>query len=119
VTAETQKTADGGRTYTIASIDVPPGKAPSVEFTISDDKRLLTARPEGAYIVISFLHDGLSRVQLWDTERGGCSVDMDLRHQQDTQVEQWRNAMSYVCEVASALYWSQWRSQLAAKAGAR
>lgn len=101
------------KSYVVNSIPVPDAQPPSVVFDLSD-LSTLTAEPDGARIVVTYLREGLSRVQLWDTERGGHqTVDMELRHPEDSPVKEWRDALVYACEVACALYWSQWRSQLA------
>lgn len=103
------------KTFTINAIPVPGDTPPDVHFVIADDLRSFAAEPEGAAITVERTGEHVSRVQLWDSVRGGRSVDMDLRDPEETSVEQWRDSLAYAAEVACALYWSQWRSQLAAR----
>ena len=100
--------------YVVNSIPVPDLQPPSVVFDISD-LSTLAAEPEGARLVVSYVREGLSRVQLWDAERGDQTIDMDLRHPEQPTHPEWKDALVYACEVACALYRSQWRSQQARK----
>jgi hypothetical protein len=47
-----------------------------------------------------------------------ADITLDHRAAEESVHEQWHDCASYACEIACALYWSQWRSQQARQAQA-
>ena len=101
--------------WTMQSIDISGvGRAPFIDFELSEDRRQIVAEPPGGRIVVTALSaDGvLSRVQLFNSLTGECFADLESTLVSAPSVgDDWNTATAHATEIAASLYWSMWRMQ--------
>jgi hypothetical protein len=103
------------QSWTMESMDISGvGRAPFIEFTLSEDRREITAEPPGGCIVITALTDDgeRSRVELINTLTGEVFARVESVHVDAPSVgPDWNTPTAHATELAAALYWSMWRMQ--------
>jgi hypothetical protein len=104
-------------TWLMRSMDISGvGKAPDVEFTFSDDNRVITAEPPGGHIRIEAgggdTEGFRSRIVLTSMLTGSVYADIEARHSSLPDLpKEWEDPAQYAGELACSLYWSMWRMQ--------
>ena len=110
-------------TWTMQSMDISSvGKAPDVEFAISDDRARMEASPPGGHIAVRAMERrGAAamhgepftyHVVLTNTITGSVYADVAVRHISAGELpEEWNSPTLYAGEIACSLYWSMWRMQ--------
>lgn len=101
--------------WTMESIDISRvGRAPSITFTMSEDRTTVSASPPGGEIVIRAVNeDGKrSRITLINAETLEVFATIESFHVVAPSVgDDWNEPLHHATEIAAALYWSMWRMQ--------
>lgn len=102
-------------TWTLESVDTSGlGRAPNVEYALSDDRSAITGEPPGGRIRITALTQDArrSRIELVNSLTGETFADVEATMVATPSVgDDWDNPLAYFAELAAALYWSMWRMQ--------